>query len=208
VLLSLAALALPGAGAAGARSHRACDPRHSYTLTANSEVRVYVVLDKYGFREAWACYRGSERRFDLGSYDPHDPDYPYHLRVRLAGRLVGALTDYNDRYGEGDFHLVVRDVKTGKILHRADKMGNSGYEGAPGWWPSRFVMDRAGSVAWTASASSYDGSYEYYVFRSDTTRWGEILDSGPEVDGRSLRRHGKTFTWTHGAKRRTARFVR
>ena len=206
--MALATSVLLVAARAEASSHPVCAPRHSFTVAANREVRVYAVVDHYGGRTVWACYLRTERRFKLGTFDPHDIDYPDRVKVRLAGRLVGSLTSHRDHYGEGDLQVVVRDVRTGTILHRAEKQGNDLQEGAPAWDPARFVMDRAGSVAWTATATEVDGAQTYYVFESDSTRWAQQADAGPDLDPESLRRHGKTLTWTKGGTTRAAQFVR
>jgi hypothetical protein len=204
--LSLVALALPVVSQADAKRGRACDPRHSYTLEANRQVRVYAVVERYGPHVVWACERQTGRRFRLGAFDPHDPDFPNHVLVRLSGRLVGSLSSFYDHYGNTDFLVVVRDVSSGAVLHRAHKEGNDMY-GETGWSPSKLVMDRAGSVAWTAWGFT-TGTVTGYVFKSDTTRWGEMLASGPDIDPKSLRRGGRTLTWNDGGAEQTARFAR
>jgi hypothetical protein len=205
----LTASALLVVSAAEAKPKRMCDPPHSYTLAANREVRVYAVLLADEGRDVWACYRHTGRRFNLGSFEPHDVDYPYDVMFRLTGRLVGSLASYSDRYGEGDFRVVVRDTKTGAVLHRAHKEGSYTLDPSfPAWYPSRFVMDRAGSVAWTATTDSSDGTRVNYVFKSDTTEWGEQVDAGTDLDPGSLRRHGRMVSWTKGGATRTAQFAR
>jgi hypothetical protein len=204
--LALIAVALLVVSDAGAERGRACDPRHSYTLAANRQVRVYAIVESSGPHVVWACHRHTGRRFLLGGFDPHDPDLPDHILVRLRGRLVGSVSSYYDHYGNTKFVVLVRDVTTGAILHRAQKEGNDEY-GETGWSPSRLVMDRAGSVAWTAfGATSHTETG--YVFKSDSTRWGETVASGPHIDPRSLRRDGRTFTWNDGGTPQRARFAR
>jgi hypothetical protein len=205
--LSLVALGFLLVSHADATRGRACDPRHSYTLAANQQVRVYAVVAADGPHVVWACHRHSGRRFRLGAFDPHDPDFPNHVLFRLAGRLVGSISSFYDHYGNTEFHLVVRDASTGTVLHRAHKDGNDMYEGETGWIPSRLVMDRAGSVAWTALGTA-PHTLTGYVFKSDTTSWGEMIASGPRIDPKSLRRGGRTFTWNDGGAAHTARFAR
>jgi hypothetical protein len=205
--LSLIAVALFAVSHADAKPRRVCDPRHSYTVTANRQVRIYAIVHRDGPHVVWACHLHTARRFRLGAFDPHDPDFPDHVLVRLAGRLVGSVSSYYDHYGNTKFVVVVRDVGTGTILHRAQKEGNDTFDGEANWSPSRLVMDRAGSVAWTATGNT-SHTATAYVFKSDTNRWGETIASGPDIDPRSLRRHGRTFTWNDGGAVQSARFSR
>jgi hypothetical protein len=126
--------------------------------------------------------------------------------VRLRGALVGWKYADWSHYGSAGYVVVVRDMATGRTLHRAEH-GGEGSEAFPAWWADNFVMDAAGSVAWIATESP-STSGEYHVFKSDTTRGAEPLDSGPAIDPKSLRRRGKVIFWRNGNETRTATFVR
>jgi hypothetical protein len=207
VAVALVMPALLGVGAAEAKPKRTCHPRHAYTMVANRQVRVYAVVHPYDYRDVFACYRRTGKRFELGTFDPHDVDYPYHVTVRLSRRMVGWISSYDDRYGNGWYDIYVRDARTHALLHHARQEGNSEDPGGS-WNADALVMDRAGSIAWIATGSNPDRTYNYEVFKSDTTRAEQTLDSGPEIDPKSLRRDGKTVTWVKGGSTRTARFLR
>jgi hypothetical protein len=207
VLLVACTALSPVAPAIAKKEKRTCRPRHAYTIVADRQVRVYAVVQPE-YRTVFACYRPTGRRIELGSFDPHDVDYPYSVTVRLSGRLVGSISSYDDKYGNGSYHLVVRDVKTRAVLHRASQSGSTAYEGEVAWTAFWLVMDRHGSVAWIAEGDGADGSRTYAVFKSDATRGSERLDLGPAIDPNSLRRDGRTVTWRNADQTRTATFER
>ena len=197
-----AALAHSRAGAPGGwhEANYNCHPRRARTIKDNGVVRVYSVPAPHLTRDVYAClYANGKRRF-LGIVWGDTGDGAVVSPVRLRGRLVGWIASGYDHYGQSSYRITVQDVRSGRILHSAEQSDL-------GWSSETFVMDRAGSIAWTSEGYDLDGNY-HQVFKSDTSRHAELLDSDLSIDPRSLRRHGKVISWRHGHSARTARFVR
>jgi len=199
VLLACAAGTVPGV----AKTKPHCRPHRSRTVVQSRSVRVYV-LDHLVF----ACHRRSGERYDLGVRAPRDLDQPSDVRVRLQGRIVGWVATSSDRYGNEDYLVKSLDVSTGVTLHEYGNGGSTMQDPGIGWTAHSLVMDRQGSIAWTATAEDGNGPVNQVVMKEDVSFDAETLDSAPEIDPRSLRRDGRLVTWRHGDEQRSAKLER
>jgi hypothetical protein len=66
------------------------------------------------------------------------------------------------------------------------------------------VLNARGHVAWIGSKSSIGmprATYEVHKIDASATA---LLDSGPQIDSKSLRLHGRQISWLRAGARRTA----
>jgi hypothetical protein len=184
--------AAAGDGAAAA----SCPPSHARVLQSGRMAVAYQV----GY-EAYACYRPTGRRFDLGDLasDPgnnegcaDDVDL-----VRVAGRYA-AWAHGDFCYASSRFHVFRRDLRSGRRLRgeptgtrscpaTSPNCGNVGIGRA-----SALVLTRHASIAWIAT----DGDTAE-VWRFDG-RGRRRLAAGSDIDLRFLHRRDRRVEWRKG----------
>jgi hypothetical protein len=186
-------------------------------LTSTESVKASLACREQGVRpitrtthaRVYARCRGRELAY-YGQFRTRRPirlDYPRCcVAVRLAslaGRYVAYVQEQvvNDR---DEFSVRVRDLRTGRYLHHWEE-GTFGPD--PLYYgPSALVLAPTGSAAWITSYNSPDGdpTIRYEVRKSDSTGDAVVLDSGPEIDPRSLARSGATVYWSTDGTPRSA----
>jgi hypothetical protein len=105
--------------------------------------------------------------------------------------------------GEGQaqavsFMVVVRDLRSGRILHQVPT-------GTPVSNPFAIGVGRAvaivlktnAAVAWIAKAPPYEGTYQVHALDSTGSR---LLATGAEIAPSSLALAGSTLYWTQGGE--------
>jgi len=201
-------VALTSSDAMAAGYERPCSPPRARTLKDNGTVRVYSVpAEYYSGRRVWACLHDGTGRTSLGyrSFDISSQDWVEP--IRLQGSIVGWIHQTWGRES-ASYRVRSKDLATGRVLNAA--WGGSGSHGCGRcWWgfeAFRLVMDRAGSIAWTARGSG-EGLSARRVLKADNGR-GVVIDAGPRIDLGSLERRGRTITWVRGGQIRSARFSR
>jgi hypothetical protein len=222
LLQTIGVLALATGGRTDAAStYTQCPVRHSRTLLIDRAARVYIAPDpsEPEFHEVFACANGygSFILENVAVYEEPSATCangcpPAHGSVALAGAMVGyAETEPAEtKYGNcfcGAWHVAVRDLRTGRVVHRAP---TGGTKLAPttkpytvpepgdyvGVGPAVDVVVRPnGSVAWIAKNLGYDGmqaGYEVHVLDRHGRR---ILAHSPHIAPRSLKLIGDEIHW-------------
>lgn len=208
-------LVLPTASVSDASSHHAapakCAPGHSRLITADAQAQVDLRPESLssGFEGRYVpaaimgCAYGRGRSYSLG--------LPYEASATGAGGVrmetlsgpvvayeVASATGAEDQAQTVSFMVVVRDLRSGRILHEAPT-------GTPMRIPFAvgvgrivaLVVKSDGAVAWIAKAPTYEGTYQLHALDSTGNR---VLASGAELDPSSLAMASRTLYWTQGGK--------
>ena len=177
-------------------SSLACGPSAAKTLASSTAARVY---ESGG--SIYGCARGGSRRYKLGNATTC-------IRSERAGpiALAGAIVAYGlEACGidTGTSEVVVQRLSDGRKLRTlaatTGRLGPESYQVV-----GSVVVRRDAAVAWIAQARSiprHSGDVE--VHRADR-RGRAKLDSGTSIEAGSLRLHGSTLSWRHGAASRSA----
>jgi hypothetical protein len=212
-LIASAGLIAPGS-AAGSQT-RACGLRHSHTVLANRDARVY---ERYGY--VYACLYRFGRRVPIADFIGNSITGSGGQRnYRFAGRYI-AFEDFYVGKMLGRFDVLVYDLGNSRLVHDA-QTGNpppdasSQVQGtALGLGPTTaLLLEPDGSVAWIArdiwstapGYPSYSPVPEYEVRVAD--RQGNLrFDAGPAIDPGTLQSQDGLLKWINGGKTRTAPF--
>jgi len=206
ILATLVAAALVAVGSAPAAAARC--PKAGHTVARNADARVWRVRSHGPSRvdRFYGCARANGRVTRL---DPRDGrvDGPPSTLALARAKVAYQTLDYDIK----PFRVVVRSLRSGRILHRAFANRQHSEMGTAGPVRSVVVTPR-GSVAWTATVDctcegvdfAAKGWEVHAVGRDDRPR---LLDRGPEVQPGSLRliRGARAISWRHGDATRTAR---
>jgi hypothetical protein len=198
-IVCIGALALAGsAPAAAARC-----PTNGKTVVRTSTARVWGVTPKSEITRYYGC------AFAVGRVVRLDPKrgqlVGYRPKVKIAGTAVAYEAMSFDLQ---PYRVIVRSLRTGKVIHSATSNRQKSAEGHTG--PvQRIVLKRNGSVAWTTTSDcvcegTVPSAYEVHAIGSSGKR--RVLDSGPDVEPASLvlRAGGSRIGWTHGGTARSA----
>lgn len=187
-------------------------------LTATPTADASLSCRKQGVRpvtrtahaRVFARCRGRELAYfaQLRDRRPIRLDYPRCCEAvrlaTLAGRYVAYVQEQvvKDR---DEFSVRVRDLRSGRYLRHWEE-GTFGPD--PLYYgPSALVLAPTGSVAWINSYNSPDSddpTLRYEVRKSDSTGEALVLDSGPDIDPKSLARSGATVYWRRGGVAQSA----
>ena len=183
IVVVVALATLPAA--AGAKNH--CSLRH---VVKSSR---FAVVTSSGTKY-YGCWKATGRRTLLVGADAEQTG-----PIRLAGRFVGIAWIVA---GTEDSQVDVRDLRTGRLLHTAQMVGDPETVGPH---VSALVLRGNGSVAWIGIGSYFDEATENYTYGVEKfdTAGRRRLDQGPDVDPTSLHLSGSDLSWTHGAETRT-----
>ena len=198
VVISLLA---PGAGGA-AQSH-GC---HLSQAKVVAQTPISVVWLKSGARHLYyGCYRPRGAVFRLNQKADFGGVAKVKQPLRLAGRYVAYVQQFAGATENAAVTVTVRNLESGVVIHEAQ----IGY-GAPGRrWVFSMVLNRHGSVAWTARSA------EYQVLKLDGASMPSrplryqtpvVVARGPDIAPLSLRiaSDGRTIRWTQGGATRSA----
>lgn len=203
-LAGMAAVAalVPLAARADAPPPARCDPQGSKTVAKDSVARVYRHrVDT--MHEVIGCSYSTGRRTFLGYHDAFDPpDGEFVRPVALRGRFVAASDEVRD-HATGTFSTVsVRDLGSGKLLHRWHRGGKACLGHAQ---VTRIRVNRAGSAAWIAQVQHDCGATTQAVYRAQgSARRPRLLDQATAVDPHFLELHGGQMYWKDGGTERSA----
>lgn len=210
--LACAALAAPGAPAqqypqplAPAATVRAphCSLKGSRTMKANRHVRVFKVTRR-GHGHAYGCRRGASRAFELGIIGECQNNDEVR-RVELAGRRA-ALGIYACALYSSWWRVDLVDLRNGHREFTSSPIATIAPDDSTHDELARIVATADGAVAWTAARSrrGVPIAVEVRRRRRGTTNQAVLVDSGTAIDPDSLRRRGRTITWTKAGVRRSA----
>jgi hypothetical protein len=166
-------------------------------IAAGPQAEVYEVLGVNGGSEVFGCAFGRS---------------PYVLGLPFAGSatggggidrevLAGQVVAYEESSSKR-FQVVVRDLRTGRVLHRVP----TGTPSAPplevGVGPTpEIVVKSNGAVAWiTDNLALVKPQSDYFEVRALDKMGGRVLAAGTDVDPHSLALVGSILYWTEGGK--------
>jgi hypothetical protein len=178
-------------------------------LLADSEAELYIVKERLPhFPEpepvVRGCAYGQKRSYLLGEAEEHGSSYggSGSSGVRLA-TLAGAIVAYTESavYGSGKeeaprYLMVVRDLSTGRILHRVITGRFVKPEATPvsvGLVTS-LVVKSDGATAWIVE-TGVPATYQTYAIDKTGRR---MLASSAAIVPYSLALAGSTLYWTQG----------
>lgn len=201
LIVAIGIVALPSVASA---DHRRC-PRGGTTVVSNDEARVWQVR-RSGISRYYGCAR------DVGRVYRVDPRGGQLIDAPTTTKLAGTTLAYEVSYFDlRPYRILVRSLRTGKVLHSATSNSQRSAEGHTGP-ASRVLVKHNGSVAWTTSADCVcegldpaESGWEVHAINRDGRR--VMLDSGRELDAGSLRfttRSHRAIAWTNGGETRTA----
>lgn len=173
-------------------------PSSGETLARSSQARVWK--GSTGF--TYGCTFRTGRVFKL---DPKggEVDGPAS-KLALAGTAVAYETAYAD---PAPYRVIVRSLRTGKVLHSVKANGGSEMgHGGPVW---EMRVNRRGFAAWSASVdcACEEVNYDDKGWSINAVGSGPahlVLDIGPAVAPRTIALHGSTVSWQHGSEQRSA----
>ena len=198
--LSVRLLGLVGAfcllAVSQAEARDRCAYAGSTTLRQTSKVRLYVI----GGDRFYVCVRSNGRRFRA---DDRQTDDVTMLKTSLAtagSYAAYAYTYYRNEDVEG-LRVVVLNLKTGKKLIHVEQPDAFSATSV-----SALVLRSTGTVAWIFEEKPISSSEGTRKREIHTAKTGEIrtLDSGLDIDVRSLRLQGRTLSWTKAGVPKTA----
>lgn len=174
-----------------------CGPAAAQTLTADRVARVYE-----SGANVYGCATAAGRSFLLGAS-------ARTIREGRAGPFALAGTDVAygyTRYGVDTVaaQVIVRDLASGRQV-RSEPPTSQPPRVEFAQSIEAIVVKADGAVAWVGeSGSVMSRSRDVEVDRADR-RGLARLDSGPGVEAGSLKLHGSTIRWRHGARERSAK---
>ncbi len=178
-----------------------CAPKHTKVLVSNAQAQVYGRINEVGSLRIFGCARGRKRSYVLG-------ETPNFTSVGGQGIdheiLAGTMVAYEEistgampeGEGRGSWLVLVRDLRTGRWVHRAFT-GVARQPRNEGVGPlSALVLKSDGSVAWVAEVAGLSGYVppEYEVHALDRSG-SRLLASGTDIASHSLTLKGSALSW-------------
>jgi hypothetical protein len=185
-IVVLALLAAVPACYARVRSHKHAQcPAPKHALVADAQAEIYEVE-----REYFACEYFDGHVYALGSRPEGTPEGGGGVELESV-RLAGATVAYEEfevkPEGTSYWRVIVRDLRSGRMLHRLPSMGGFVWD---------LVVKSDGSVAWIVGAGGQPR--EYKVVSADKTGI-QTLASGVGIAPSSLALAGSTLYWTQNS---------
>jgi hypothetical protein len=188
VLVTL--LVVPSAEGARLRpaKHVGC-PVLQHVVVADAQAEVYETEGR-SENEMFACAYASGHAYPLGP----KPEAGTSSggggveKVTLSGSVVGYQEFVVRTEASSRWTVVVRDLRTGRVLHRADSTGS---------FVQDIVLKPDGAVAWIVDTNFLPAEHSVVALDKSGIR---TLASGPSVVPSSLALAGSTLYWTQAAK--------
>jgi len=190
----VAAFCLLGVSQAEAKDR--CAYAGAKTLRQTSKVRLYVIDgDRF-----YVCVRSNGRRFRADDRTAEDVTMLKTSLTTAGSYAAYAYTYYRNEDVEG-LSVVVLNLKTGKKLIHVEQPDAFSATSV-----SALVLHPTATVAWIFEEKPISGSEGTRKREIHTARTGEIrtLDSGLDIDVRSLRLQSRTLYWTKAGVAKTA----
>jgi hypothetical protein len=223
-ILAVGLTVAAGAPSAGAATTSPCSAKKSVTLAKSSDARVYSapLVNKFGSEDALEVYgcryaTGKVTRLATAPATPRGLSGEEVRLARISGNFAALGITVTDGYGGGLRGTVRRvDLATGTRTDVNVCKGCKFARGGGGPASSAFqVTDLAlrtgGRVAWIAKyaytdAVSKENVLTYNVGRLDS-RGDAVVDSGPDVQSKSLAANDSIVYWTRGGKPASTTFA-
>lgn len=198
--LALAASPPTTANASSART-KACASPGSRTL--RSSTRAVRIFRKNG--KTYGCYYGRGRAYALGDANGEESADFNELRfLHVAGPFVGREDLTLGRLGSLSI-VQTRNLRTGRLIRN---VYNGGGPSAPLVQVTDLELRPTGSMAWVVETRDSGPSgplpIQYEVRAGIGSPPFVVLDSGPDIDPRSLVLEGTILSWTRAGVRQSA----
>jgi hypothetical protein len=186
LLLALVVVSVSAAASKPRARPPVCNAARHHIVAADAQAEVYEAQSAI-YRELFACAYSSRH----GAYALGVP--PKCSASGCGGveheTLGGAMVAYEEFASgeEGYWHVVVRDLRTGHVLHRAASTGS---------FTPEIVVKSDGAVAWSAITVKPTA---YAIVTLDKTGT-HVVAEGPNVVPTSLALAGSTLYWTQDGK--------
>ena len=184
-----------GAQAAGYRARGPlpdCKRRHSHTIYESQRVRLFWVRDRNYDEHDYACNRDSNKRISLGVVWESDSDSRFDFQER--GEWLGFVDLWGTKDVEG-MNANALNIRTGQLNSDGDQFT----------LVRSYGLTRRGSIAWIQSPEPDVGDpTDYAVYLRVRGAKRRFLDSGSDIDPRSLAVGGHHVYWVRGGAVRTA----
>lgn len=181
-----------------------CSLPGARTLKANRFVRVFK-RTRRGYGHAYGCLRSADRAFRLGIVGECQNNDEIR-KVEVSGRRA-AVGIFSCSLTSAWWRLDLVNLRDGRREYTSNPFSLPPVDDATYDTLDRIVVTADGAVAWTAARNGAGGvrrAVEVRRRQRGTTNRAVLLDSGLGIDPASLRRRGRTITWTHGGVRRSA----
>jgi hypothetical protein len=108
-------------------------------------------------------------------------------------------TEEREEESVTEWHVVVRDLRTGRVLHRVPTgMKEIAHPMYVGDGPTTAIVVKSdGAVAWVLDTAQQAARYQVHALDKSGER---VLASGSDVDPHSLALAGSTLYWKQGGK--------
>ena len=204
-IVTLALGATPvSAGKAQHKQPAKCGTGHGRVIAADTQAQLYIASNIEEYFIVYGCVYGHRGSYKLG-YFPSDGTcsssgcLDIH-RETLAGMIV-AYEYSASNVEEFTWLVVVRDLRTGRVLHKIP----TGTPVPPnpllvGTGSTVVIVVKTdGSVAWIVEYPVGPETTKYEVHALDKTG-NRVLASGTDIGPHSLALAGSTLYWTQGGK--------
>lgn len=203
IAVLLSALA---AGTAEARSYGACPVPSTATVQAVSRhaiLLLYDRVDRDGLEHTRlvGCFRRDGRRVTANATDEFFTEWIQTGGYRLAGHFVGWWERTGSQYFDEYLSVHAFDLRRRHAKHDL-LIGYSSGPDVPSPELGSLLLARDGSLVWGVVDHGREHGDPRRVEVSDPGK--RTLDQGAGVDIASVRLHGRTITWLHDGRARSA----
>jgi hypothetical protein len=188
VLLPLVMAVPTDVAAARTVKHARC-PVVAHALIADPQAEIYEA-EGVVEREMLACSYVKGHGYSLGPKpEPGTPSGGGGVdEVSLSGAVVGYQEFIVRTDGVSRWTVIVRNLRTGRVLHRLPSMG---------YFVQNLVVTSGGAVAWIVGVGGVPAEYAVVVADETGTH---VLVSGLGIAPSSLALAGSTLYWTQDGK--------
>jgi hypothetical protein len=201
---------LAGSASAAHRSAKpapACRHAGSQLRLADGQAEVYIAPESRSEPErvVYGCAFHTGRSYLLGGLpsEQNTSGGEFALDPTLAGTVVAYEKSLDYETGGGRDVVVVRDLRTGRILHEVltgtpmkPEAGSEGLGAVLG-----LVVKSDGAVAWIVATDAENGTRQVHAVDKTGSR---TLAIGSNIAPRSLALSGSTLYWTQGGQAQSA----
>jgi hypothetical protein len=210
--LALATTPAPaGAARVSRKTTPACGHAKSRLLLADHQAEIYeaptFVLSPEALGIYGCAYRTGRQR-ELGGPPAQAAEGGPEkesgvLDPTLTGTVVAYAKSYYSPYGLTRNLVVVRDLRTGRLLHEVpDGTPVKPEPGSEGLGPvDAIVVKSDGAVAWIVRTDPEEGMYQVHALDQTGSR---VLSTGSDIAPNSLALAGSTLYWTQGGEPHSA----
>jgi hypothetical protein len=204
--ISMLALLLSASAGAAHSPHPAsekCRRGRGHTIVANARAQLYEAENKLSEHEIYGCAYGGRQVYGLGPLPSGSSSGAGGVEEEVLTGTIAAYEKFSitsntpNSSGPSSWLVIVRDLRTGRVLHRVPTGTSTSPEDVGGGFTSGIVVKNDGAVAWIVEIRYHPVEFEIHVVDRQGSR---ILASGTNVDPQSLALAGSTLYWTQGGK--------